>query len=120
MSWKALVAAQVNLAFDILGDLIDDYVYRDKSNPVLVDGEYTYDDSESTVDGALTKYDTKRIDGKNILIGDKELIVKVSDLASISDDAEFDDPDGVTWTVIDNDQDPSGTIWIIQLRKSKA
>lgn len=117
MSWKSLIREQVANAFTILDDLVSGYLYRDKSGGVLVDGEYSYADSETgNLQGVLTNYDTTRIDGRKVMAGDKELILLVSELASISNDAEFDDPDGNTWTVMDKNKDPSETIWTVQLR----
>ena len=74
--------------------------------------------TEYSVPLIVSRYDRREIDGEAIRAEDQKALIAVKDLPivpTVNDTLVL--ADGTTWNVIGIQTDPSGSVWVLQLRK---
>ena len=116
---QALLKPQIDVAFDLGSEIVRDCIfYKTESNEGT--GLLSLAALSAPVKVLMTLYGRRDIDGLNILFGDEKLIVRASEMASITNpgagDYLIEVLSGARHDVVTAHRDPTSTIWILQTR----
>ena len=120
MSLSTTIASSIASAFTALGDIPKQVVISR-----LVTGEYdtllgSFESSsvDLTIDKAIvTSYSDSEL-SENLLATDSKVIIKQSDITSSFSTSDSVSIDNVTYKIVNIEQDPVNSIWIIQVRNT--
>lgn len=120
MSLTSTIKSSVASAFTALGDIPKQVVISR-----VVTGEYdTYLGSfesssiDITIDKAIvTSYNDSEL-SENVLATDSKVIIKQSDITSSFSTSDSMIIDNITYKVMNVEQDPASSIWVIQVRNT--
>jgi len=121
ISLHNVIVVQLDLAFDMAGELVRDCVfYKTESNAGT--GLLTMAALYTPVKALFVDYHSQDIDGSSVLLGDEKCFIRSGEMASITlpgpGDYLTETISGLRREVIAARQDPTGSFWIIQVRRS--
>ena len=121
IAFKNIVVPHLDRAFDLAGELVLDCIfYKTESNTGT--GLLTMAALYSPVRALFAEYHSSDIDGSAVLLGDEKCFIRSGELSSITlpgaGDYLTETISGLRREVIAARLDPTGSFWVIQVRRS--
>jgi len=122
MGLSATIASAVSSAFTSLGDLARTVTYQhrttaDENRYNASTGTVTDASTSISISAVLLRYKSSQIDQVAILATDQKLIFIASQITFEPSLNDYILIDGEIWDIVNKSKDPSGAIWILQIRK---
>ncbi len=116
-----IVVPQLDLAFDLAGELVRDCVFY-KTESGAGTGLLTMAALYAPVKALFVDYHSQDIDGSAVLLGDEKCFIRSGEMASITlpgpGDYLTETISGLRREVIAARQDPTSSFWIMQVRRA--
>jgi hypothetical protein len=121
ISLHTIIRPQLDLVFDVAGELVRDCIfYKTESNAGT--GLLAMGALNAPVKALCADYHSQDIDGSSVLLGDEKCFIRSGEMASITSPGPGDylteTISGLRREVIAARQDPTGSFWIMQVRRS--
>lgn len=119
----AIAQSVVGQAFDLAGEIVVACVYHQATSVAYAPatGTPTPTNATANIGAIIALYEFKKIDGDRVRFGDEQATVKISEMGGI-----IPSPDdyliagSVRRNVVDIKRDPTGTVYMLQVRKAQA
>jgi hypothetical protein len=116
-----IILPQLDLAFELAGELVRDCVfYKTESNAGT--GLVAMGALYAPVKALFVDYHAQDIDGSSVLLGDEKCFIRSGEMASLTlpgaGDYLTETLSGLRREVIAARQDPTGSFWVMQARRS--
>jgi hypothetical protein len=116
----SILRPQLDRVFSLAGSLVRDCTYY-KTSSHAGTGLLDMAAMSVPVKAILTPYQSQDIDGSAVLLGDEKCFIRANDLAAITNpttgDYLTDMTNGQSHQVIASRLEPSGCLWLIQVRR---
>ena len=118
---RNIITPNLDKAFELAGELVRDCIfYKTESNAGT--GLLTLTALYAPVKALCVAYHSQDIDGSSVLVGDEKCFIRTGELASITlpgaGDYLTEIISGMRREVIAARTDPTGSMWIMQVRRS--
>jgi len=118
---RRILAPQLDRAFELAGELVRDCVFY-KTESSIGTGLVPVIALFAPVKALFVDYHSQDIDGSGVLLGDEKAFVRSGELGTLpapgTGDYLTESGSGLRREVIAARQDPTGSFWVLQVRRS--
>jgi hypothetical protein len=120
MNIQNIVAANLNLAWSLLEDLVRPVVFYKITGYTQGDGVTETNLATASVNAISLAYQSRDIDGESIINGDEKWLVRASELSDISpipSSGDWFEEVGIRHEILAANRDATQSIWTFQVRR---